>query len=161
MCVAFLFQSGSDFPISFLCIGIIVIVIVALVINSNNKQKAIAQAKAEYEQSLARLKTSPTNPDLRQQTLSLGRTYSNLTRDRKGVTVFDEVALMNDIGAATAGASQPERFVSRPMNVERSMPMNVERSIEERLGRLKDLRSKELIDDREYEKRKKQILDEI
>ena len=38
-------------------------------------------------------------------TLSLGRAYSNPTRDKKGVSLFDEVALSNDIGAACAAAA--------------------------------------------------------
>ena len=61
-------------------------------------------ALQEYQTSLERLKSAPNNPTLRQECLRLGRHYSNLTRDRKGLTIYDEVAIKNDIDAACAGA---------------------------------------------------------
>ena len=70
---------------------------------------AIIAAKKSYEESLSELTLAPTNPELKQRTLALGRTYSNLTRDQKGQTIFDEVALMNDINAACAAATSLRR----------------------------------------------------
>jgi hypothetical protein len=131
-----------------LIVGLIIFVLVS---SANKQAKELAQAKEAYQRSLARLKSNPTNADLRQKTLELGRAYSNLTRKRKGVTVFDEVALMNDINAACAGATviaHEGRSSSKP-------------SIEERLIRLSDLRSKGLIDEQEYNSRRQKILDEI
>jgi hypothetical protein len=78
----------------------------------------------------------------------LGRQYSALTRQGKNVTIYDEMALMNDINAACAGAG------SSPKRQERD-------SVEDRLARLSDLRSKGLIDEREHEERRRRILDEI
>jgi hypothetical protein len=71
--------------------------------------KARDRARIAYQDALARLKRDPANPDLREETLYLGRAYSNLTRSRKGVTLFDEVALSNDINAACAGALRHDR----------------------------------------------------
>ena len=76
----------------------------AVGVSSNKKLRELREAKASYQASLAKLKSNPTNPDLKQRT-QLGRIYSNLTRRKRGVTIFDEVALMNDINAACAGAT--------------------------------------------------------
>jgi hypothetical protein len=134
------------------CLVVIVIIVIVLVVSSNNKNKALAKARAAYRLSLQRLKSHPTDADLRQRTLQLGRVYSNLTRNRRGVTVVDEVVLMNDISAACAGGT----FSSRANPI-----APVPSSIEERLVRLSDLRSKGLIDDEEYHMRRQKILDEV
>jgi len=61
--------------------------------------------RAKYRASLEKLKHDPNNPNLRQATLALGRIYSEAMRDSKGRTIFDEIALKNDIDAACAGAT--------------------------------------------------------
>src|SRR6185369_13818480 len=71
----------------------------------DREAKQLKAAKDAYFDALRRLKANPTNADLRQTTLQLGRAYSNLTRNKSGVTIFDEVALSNDINAACAGAA--------------------------------------------------------
>ena len=149
------FQNKSDDLTGFACfIGLIIfvgLIIAALISSANRQAKELAQAKAAYQDSLVKLKTNPTNADLRQRTLELGRAYSNLTRNKSGVTVFDEVALMNDINAACAGAA----VVSQPRAV-KSTP-----TIEERLTKLSELKSKGLIDEQEYISRRQKILDEV
>ena len=88
-------------------LGFILVVVIALLFFMVwAQQKAKTKARKAYQASLTLLKTDPRNADLRQQTLALGRAYSNLMRDKKGRTVFDEVALMNDINAACSGASE-------------------------------------------------------
>jgi hypothetical protein len=103
------------------------------------------EAKQAYLGSLEKLKHDPQNPDLREQTLALGRAYA-----RKGVVGFDEVALMNDINAACARAATnvPAEGQSKP-------------PVEERLAKLDELRSKQLVSEEEYQTRRKQILDEL
>ena len=102
-------NSSVDDATGVVCLGgIILIVIVAVMIgNSTNKQraKALEDARRAYHDSLAYLKAHPTNAEVRQGTLEYGRRYSNLTRNRRGVTIFDEVALMNDINAACGGTT--------------------------------------------------------
>lgn len=150
------FQNNSGDPTAgFLCCGgiIFVIIILAVAANSDAKRQAavLAGARDAYQNSLIKLKTNPTSADLRQKTLNLGRTYSNLTRNKSGVTVFDEVALMNDINAACAGAAVvSERKSTSP-----------KKTIEERLERLAELKVQGLIDEEEFATRRQKILDEI
>ena len=119
----------------------------------------IAQAKAKeaarqaYLEALSALKSDPHDADHKQRTLALGRAYSNLTRDKKGNTLFDEVALMNDINAACAAAGsnlKPQPVASTSEN-----------TIGERLSTLSQLKDKGLIEHSEYEKRRAEILQSI
>jgi Short C-terminal domain len=93
--------------------------------------------------------------DLRQQALARGREYSNLTRSQKGVTIYDEMAVMNDIGAATAGATTLAATPA-PAPVVASTT-----SVEDRIKRLDELRTKGIVNDQEYEERRRKILDEL
>jgi len=131
-------------------VGIGLLVVLAYVIAS---EKAKEQARKSYRNSLQALKGDPSNSDLRQDTLALGRTYSNLMRDRKGNTVFDEVALMNDIGAVCAGAPHPSA-----VQVDKVERFQGSESVEIRLRRLQSLRESGLIDDDDYITRKREIL---
>lgn len=160
-CALFLFSitafgqsKGGDSSGGFVCcIGIIAVLLIAVIVsnvNSNAKTKALNEAATAYQTSLHQLKSNPTNPSLRQHTLALGRDYSNLTRDKKGVTIFDEVALSNDINAACAGAG----------NMPKQPPVK-SRNIEERLASLNELKFKGLIDESEYDSRRGKILDEV
>jgi len=117
---------------------------------SKARAKELREAEAAYRSSLAALKASPTDADLKENTLQRGRIYSNLTRNKQGVTMYDEVALMNDINAAcaAAGASQPVRA-------------GTIRSIEDRLSNLQQLRERNLITVQEYEQRRAEILREL
>jgi hypothetical protein len=65
------------------------------------------------------------------------------------VTVFDEIALSNDINAATASAS-----VVAPAPA--AAP-----SVEERLKRLDELRAKGVVNEQEYAERRQKILEEL
>lgn len=112
------------------------------------KVRRLAEARDAYQSSLANLKHDPTNADLKQRTLALGREYSNLTRDSKGGTLFDEVALSNDINAACAGATR------------HSSPGNVQ-SLENRLARLADLQSRGLVSSQEFQEQRSRILQEL
>lgn len=132
---------------------LIVVLVVGVAIYSGiQKANAIEAAKKAYLQSLSELKASPTNADLKQRTLALGRAYSNLTRDKKGNTLFDEVALMNDINAACAAATAHTSGISAP---------TVATAAEDRLRVLTDLKTKGLIDEAEFAKRRSEILSSI
>ena len=110
-------------------------------------------AKVDYFDSLVALKSNPNDPELKQQTLAKGRDYSALTRElygqNKTVTVFDEIALMNDINAACAGAAVVSEKIKNSS------------ILEERLAKLSELKKKNLISEEEYETRRQKILDEI
>ncbi len=155
----FYFQGGYPDTGSFVCCGgIIAVIAIAIILNENaakQRRKALEDARVAYQTSLAHLERNPTSAELRQRTLELGRVYSNLTRDNKGLTIFDnEVALMNDINAACAGAtvvSNPKSTTAAPSR----------QTIEERLARLLELKDKGLIDVVEYNARRQKILDEV
>jgi hypothetical protein len=162
--ILFYWQSDGD-PTGFVCCGGVILFIVAIIIyavKAGNEQtkrlnaerdeqiRQLNAAKNAYFVALRSLKANPTNPDLRERTLELGRKYSNLTRNKSGVTVYDEVALSNDINAACAGAATIVGNASAPSQ-----------TIESRLQKLADLKSKGLIDDQEYAARRTKILDEV
>jgi hypothetical protein len=149
-----LYWQGSGDPTGFICCGgvilFIIVIVIAAVKAGNEQTKQLNAARDAYFDALRRLKANPTNADLRQTTLQLGRTYSNLTRNKSGVTVFDEVALSNDINAACAGAAT---LVANKQALSQT--------IESRLQKLAELKSKGLIDDDEYTARRTKILDDV
>lgn len=141
--------------ITLFCILIPVILIVVIFFVASQKRNALEKASAAYQDSLRELKAKPTNADLKQQTLALGRQYSNLTRDRRGVTVYDEMALMNDINAATASAVHAASASSTPSIAPKSA------SIEDRLKQLDALKTKGLLSDEEFNTRRQKILEDL
>jgi hypothetical protein len=135
-----------------LLVIVVVLMVGSIIVTHDRKLAAeeLEEARQEYQRSLTKLKSNPTNADLRQMTLQLGRIYSNLTRDKKGVTVYDEVALLNDINAACAGSTTISKRKAAS-----------EQTIEERLAKLSELRSKGVIDEQEYTSKRLKILDEV
>jgi hypothetical protein len=106
-------------------------------------------AHRAYQELLSRLRQSPTDPQLKQKTLEAGRSYASWSRRGRSATVFDEVALANDIQAACAAASTL------------STPATVALTVEQRLERLESLRQRALISDQEYDAKRKDILAEL
>ena len=138
---------------TFFCFVFPVLVIVGLLVLSSRaqagRQKALAEALAAYQAALGALKKKPTDPALREKALAAGRRYSSMTRENKGVTVFDEVALKNDLDAATAGAVS----VAAP-----AAPAPAS-SVADRLRSLDELRQQGLITEDEYQARRVKILE--
>ncbi len=100
---------------------------------------------------LEALKKDPTNANLKQDTLKCGRLYSSLTRfistkDNR-VTIFDEMALNNDITAACAGSNN----------------IVVQQSDDnfDKIKKLAELKEKGLINDEEYETKRKELLSKM
>ncbi len=112
------------------------------------KEEKTNAARVSYQSALARLKTDPTNANLKQHALQEGRTYATWTREQKAVTIFDEMALSNDISAATAGATVA--INSAPTT-----------SVEDRLKTLEGLRAKGVVTDTEYAQKRQKLLDEM
>jgi hypothetical protein len=144
------------------CIVLIILVVGAMVAvgatalglyfhNLNQVNKQLQLAFANYRQSLELLKQQPHNPDLYQRALESGRYYSNLTRNQKGVTIYDEVALANDLKAASAGRGQSERDSTAA----------AAQPVEQRLDRLKALFDSGVINEQEYRERRGKLLDEV
>ena len=129
---------------------VIPLVVIAITIFVNvqslsTREHALRAARDAYHGSLAKLKAAPNNADLKQRTLDLGRAYANLTREQKRATIYDEMALMNDINAATAGAGAPSAIGT----------------IEARLKRLDGLKASGAITDAEHAARRQNILEEL
>jgi hypothetical protein len=103
------------------------------------------EARDSYQQLLAQLRSQPHNAQLRSLALERGRHYARLTRENGSATLFDEVALGNDINAACGG------LASGPATTD----------LETRLRRLGDLLAKGLIEEKEYLERRREILREL
>jgi len=111
---------------------------------------SLSEAEGNYRQMLEVLRSNPTDPKMRERALNWGRRFAELTRQPvgSGVTIYDEVALSNDINAACAGAT-------------RTSQSGDSTSTEERLARLKSLFDKSLISPEEYSEKRMRLLDEI
>jgi hypothetical protein len=143
--------------------GVLIIIVIGAVVavgaialglylhNRNQVNKQLQLAFSNYRQSLELLKQQPNNSDLHQSALEWGRYYSNLTRNQEGVTLYDEVALANDLKAASAGGGPPAR----------NSTAAVAQSIEQRLDRLKALFNSGNISEQEYRERRDKLLDEV
>jgi len=131
-------------------LAIVVVVFAAALFIAHQRAKEIQAALKAYRGSLQALKADPANSDLRQKTLSLGRIYSNLVRDKKGNTLFDEVALMNDINAACASTQHAVHGLQ--------LARQPSGTVEDRLSQLQSLHQKGLIDDDDFVRRKREIL---
>lgn len=108
-----------------------------------------ADSGRNYRAAIERLKTSPLDPGLREKALETGRLHASWGRHLQGttgVTVFDEVALANDIQAACAGAGAAPAEST---------------TLEARLEKLGSLLSRGLISEAEHRERRQQILAEI
>jgi hypothetical protein len=121
------------------------------------RAKEVADHEASrlaYQASLGRLKENPTDPDRREEALRLGRLYAAWTRHRfsqdSAITLFDEVALANDLQAASAGATAGSNAASA-----------VALSLEQRLKNLETLRERGLVSEEEYRTKRSQLLAEI
>ena len=134
----------------FFVICVVAIIIVVKIL----KNQAIEAAREKYHSALETLKKSPHNPDIKQNTLSLGRAYAAILREKGSSTLFDEVALMNDINAACASAGTPLATSSHTAVSEQV-------GVEAKLRTLSDLHAKGLVSAEEYERRRSLILDGI
>lgn len=139
---------------AWLIIGTVLIIIIVWVASVEAKKE---KAKAAYQESLRQITYDPANPDYRRRALTLGRIYANLSRDEKGVTVFDEVALMNDISAACGGATTVVNTPPTPSVKVASLVL----PLEDRLARLIKLKEQGLIDNEEYQAKRQKLLDEV
>ncbi len=117
-------------------------------------KEILLEAKSAYMKGLSDLKARPNNADLKEQVLRLGREYSGYTRKFQGsggVTIYDEVAIMNDINAACANS----------VSYQNEFNQEVESSIKQRLKNLTELKAKNLINEQEFNERREKILNEI
>lgn len=93
----------------FVIIAGVIISVVAGIYAWFQLKREYEAARAAYYESLANLKNDPANPNIRERTLALGRTYIDaatkyveFNKSAGGQTTFSELMLMNDINAACA-----------------------------------------------------------
>ena len=67
-------------------------------------RKVLEEAEQAYQTALSELRLCPNDSGKREQALRLGREFSRLSREGNAETLFDEVAIKNDIDAACAGS---------------------------------------------------------
>jgi hypothetical protein len=148
------------------CIIVPIIMIVLIFVKAAADRKAIEAARYAYQEALTDLKKHPADPNKKQHALTLGRTYSNLTRNKRGVTIFDEMAVMNDLNAATAHAYQaapsPTSYVP-PTAPAAYTPASSTQTLDpaERLRKLDDLKTQGLINAEEHAARRAKILEDL
>ena len=172
----FLLQTSGDLALTFVsCVVVITLIVIYILmrikqINKTNQKeqelnkkaylaketarKKVQEAYLSYQKSLQELKATPSNPDLKQRALKLGRAYAEISRSFVGdpaITIYDEMSVMNDINAACAAASNPNQARNSSVLI----------NIEERLLNLQNLKKRGLIDDSEYDSKRKRILGEI
>lgn len=133
------------------CIAFFLVLLIVPIVILDQQRKQKERARAEYYAALELLKQSPTDPQLHQAALELGRDYSRCTR-KGNVALYDEVALMNDINAACAGAGKAGVQV---------VVGSAASSLTERLEKLESLRQRGLVTQEEYSTKRAKLLDEI
>lgn len=136
-------------------IGVLIVggMIVAAVAAAQAKEKA----RVDYQQALGYLRQNPTDPRAREDTLAKGRIYSNLTRNSQGVTIYDEMAIKNDLDAACAAHAAP---ISQPLPPAVAPP-SPNSSAAARLEKLNELKASGLITDDEFATKRAAILAEL
>lgn len=115
----------------------------------NRRNTELRAAQRKYQKALERLKEMPNNSEQRQATLLAGRQYARLIRESGSETLFDEVALLNDMNAVAGqqvapGGSEPPAM-----------------SYEERLARLQKLAAEGHLTKEEYVEARKRLLHEL
>ncbi len=155
--------------IVFILVVLLIVLLIIGIIPSSNIQN---NPKKKYEESLQALKNDPTNADLRQETLRLGRVYSNWMRNKKGRTIFDEVAIMNDINAVCASTHtiiqklvpppNKKEEENKPQTTEQQKPtpiLNPQHFIADEIKKLADLHSSGILTLEEFQQQKAKLLD--
>lgn len=136
-----------------ICVLVALIALIAVIyaIARTNDQKAqtINRAHATYQQALADLRANPGSTQIREGVLAYGRQYANIARQNGQRTIFDEMALANDLASIPVPVSVATATAAPATNAE------------ERLRQLTRLRDQALISADEYEKRRQQIINEV
>ena len=135
-------EATKGILIAFGIIGFIVLILYVYSRDAKAKEDELEDARSKYDDILASLKTNPADPNVRQKAVELGRLYTNLTRNKRGVTVYDEMALMNDINAVCAGATAI------------SSKAGTSPTLEERFAKLSEIYEKDIINELEYKERR-------
>lgn len=97
--------------------AVILSIIISAIHTAHVQQKALMAAENAYRESLEALGADGQNNQLRQDALERGREFAELARKKagsKGVAMFDEVALTNDITARLGSKPSDRSTVTCP-----------------------------------------------
>ncbi|QEF96148.1 hypothetical protein Mal15_01740 [Stieleria maiorica] len=88
-----------------LILGGIISLMVKIGLDEFAKNRAkLAESEQAYQAALSELRAYPNDSEKRENALRLGREFSRLSREDNKETVYDELAIKNDIDAACAGS---------------------------------------------------------
>jgi len=130
-------------------VGILVGAVVFGILIAMANAKALGAARVAYETALEKLSAAPHDNDLRVAALSAGRNYATIARKQagaKGVAVFDEIALQNDLTARLGSG------------VAASTPAPAAEDRVDKLSKLAELRDKGVLTAEEFESEKRKLL---
>jgi hypothetical protein len=119
--------------------------------DQREREEEIRKAEMWYREALRMLEEEPDSPERRKIALTTGREYARMVRESSGESLFDELALMNDINviAGQQVASPTTRKAPQPL------------SYEERLARLQRLAAEGHLTKDEYVEARKRLLSEL
>jgi hypothetical protein len=134
----------------------VILIIAFRVYSANQKAKRIREAGAVYNDSLRKLKASPSDANLREKALASGRAYVQAAREGGQRTIFDEMMLMNDLNAVAGGTvTLPETKTAQKAKAE------AVKSVADRLNELQALKDSGLITEDEFNAKRAAILDKM
>jgi predicted negative regulator of RcsB-dependent stress response len=102
---------GTCFVFLLICAVILGVIVFIVFMVFQSAANIRAQAWASYQEALAKVVAHPSDPNQRQEALALGREYMAKSRGCLTLgsgTLFDELALKNDLDAAAAGRSHKQ-----------------------------------------------------
>jgi hypothetical protein len=105
--------------------GVFVLFVVAAVRAQAAQEQALKSAELVYREALDALSEDGQNNLLRKNALDRGRHFAELARKKagsRGVAIFDEVALTNDLTACIGSKSGTEETVACPECAEQIQP---------------------------------------
>lgn len=133
----------------------IVLVMVAIL-----KRYLLAQAHQKYKAALAALSADPDNNAKSIAALAAGRAYARTARayvGQKGIAIFDEVALQNDLAARRGKGSTSPQPAAPASGTHAGPAPGTDRS--DQLVKLAGLHEKGLLSKDEFEREKRRLLD--
>lgn len=137
-------------------IGICIAVVVGLILwvasrSASEAARRLQDAQETYRERLRLLRERPNDPDLKGKALEWGRYYADLTRQQKGVTLYDELAVANDIKEACTEAKNQKHAGASAT----PQPTQVQ------LDNLRAHFERGAITAQEYQSRRRKLLDEV
>jgi hypothetical protein len=121
-------------------------VILVCVLARRHRRAALAGARRDWEESVARLRADPKNPELKEDALRFGRLYAQLSPERGGRREFTEEEALQAVKALCPPPSRTEP---------------ARETLEDRLAQLDYYRKRGLLSESEYQQKKDDLQAEM